>query len=191
MSHVILNKDLPVEQVKAVILLAFASDPMARWTYAEADQYLKHFPAVIEAMSGGAFAHGSAHFLEEGGAALWLPPGAEPDGQALEELFRRSVPQERFKDVMGIIEQMGNYHPSEPHWYLPMIGVEPAAQGRGLGSVLMKSMAEKLDDEGEIAYLESSNPRNISLYERHGFVRQGIIQAGQSPPLFPMVRLPR
>jgi hypothetical protein len=41
------------------------------------------------------------------------------------------------------------------------------------------------------AYLESSNPRNISLYERHGFEIIGLIQAGGSPTLTPMLRRPR
>ena len=44
------------------------------------------------------------------------------------------------------------------------------------------------DDDGLIAYLESSNPRNLSLYERHGFEIIGKIQAGTSPTLYPMIR---
>jgi hypothetical protein len=38
---------------------------------------------------------------------------------------------------------------------------------------------------------ESTNPRNVPLYERHGFERLGTIQSGSSPPLFPMLRRPR
>jgi hypothetical protein len=41
------------------------------------------------------------------------------------------------------------------------------------------------------AYLESSNPDNIPLYQQHGFELLGTIQAGASPPLFPMLRQPR
>jgi hypothetical protein len=40
-------------------------------------------------------------------------------------------------------------------------------------------------------YLESANPRNISLCLRHGFVAVGEIQAGSSPTVVPMLRLPR
>jgi hypothetical protein len=42
-----------------------------------------------------------------------------------------------------------------------------------------------------VAYLESTNPANLSLYVRHGFEVVGQMQAGRSPPLFPMVRQPR
>lgn len=47
------------------------------------------------------------------------------------------------------------------------------------------------DRDGTLAYLESSNPKNIPLYERHGFELLGTIQAGNSPPIFPMLRKPR
>ena len=43
----------------------------------------------------------------------------------------------------------------------------------------------------ERAYLESSNPKNMSLYERHGFESMGRIQIGDSPPAHPMIREPR
>jgi ribosomal protein S18 acetylase RimI-like enzyme len=85
---------------------------------------------------------------------------------------------------------MGRYHPSEPHWYLPLIGVDPARQSQGHGSALMRHALAACDRDGRPAYLESTNPRNLPLYERHGFERLGTIQAGASPPLFPMLRKP-
>jgi hypothetical protein len=47
------------------------------------------------------------------------------------------------------------------------------------------------DRDHMLAYLESSNPKNIPLYERHGFELLGTIQVGTSPPIFPMLRTPR
>ena len=79
----------------------------------------------------------------------------------------------------------------EPHWYLPLVGVEPNAQGRGLGGALMRHAVARCDQEDAPAYLESSNPRNISLYERHGFEVMGEIQMGSAPPVTPMLRQPR
>ncbi len=51
----------------------------------------------------------------------------------------------------------------------------------GLGALLMKHALRRCDEQGSVAYLESSNPRNISLYERHGFKIIGRIQSGSSP----------
>jgi GNAT superfamily N-acetyltransferase len=93
--------------------------------------------------------------------------------------------------VFGVLEQMDAYHPAEPHWYLPMIGVDPARQGKGYGSALLKHALARCDRDDKLAYLESSNPKNIPLYKRHGFELLGTIRVGSSPPLFPMVRKPR
>ena len=57
-----------------------------------------------------------------------------------------------------------------------------------LGSLLLKTALKRCDDDGVIAYLESSNPKNIPLYERHGFEVMGLIQPGDFPPLYPMLR---
>jgi len=94
-------------------------------------------------------------------------------------------------EVAAVMERMEQFHPHEPHWYLPLIGVDPALHGRGLGSALMQHALVRCDAEGMPAYLESTNPRNIGLYQRHGFEKQGIIQVGSSPLIVPMLRSPR
>jgi ribosomal protein S18 acetylase RimI-like enzyme len=86
---------------------------------------------------------------------------------------------------------MRHHHPSEPHWYLPLIGVDPFHQGKGLGHALMQHALVACDRDKKAAFLESTNPRNVTLYERHGFEMLGTIQVGTSPTLFPMLRKPR
>ena len=44
-----------------------------------------------------------------------------------------------------MLEQMGAYHPQAPHWYLPMIGVDPPYQGKGYGGALLKYGLEQCD----------------------------------------------
>ena len=72
-----------------------------------------------------------------------------------------------------------------------MIGVDPAKQGAGYGSALLKHALERCDADDKLAYLESSSPKNLPLYERFGFERLGTIAVGSSPPLFPMLRKSR
>ena len=125
------------------------------------------------------------------GAALWLPPDVHPDEEALAALIEETVADPVRKEVFAVIEQMASHHPREPHWYLPLIGVDPIQQGKGLGSALMRHALSRCDREKKLAYLESSSAKNIPLYEREGFERIGTIQAGEWPPLYPMVRTPR
>ncbi|MGO8147977.1 GNAT family N-acetyltransferase, partial [Rhizobium leguminosarum] len=67
-------------------------------------------------------------------------------------------------ETTAIFEQMATYHPTEPHWYLTLIGVDPAHQGKGHGDVLMAYALARCDHDHTPAYLESSNPRNIPFY---------------------------
>ncbi len=122
---------------------------------------------------------------------MWLPPGVEPDSERLGELIAGSAPKAILSDLMSVMEQMGSSHPEERHWYLPLIGVDPAMHGRGIGSALLTHALRRADADGVPAYLESSNPRNIDLYQRHGFEILRTIQVGSSPPVVPMLRRPR
>ena len=47
------------------------------------------------------------------------------------------------------------------------------------------------DREAQPAFLEATTPRSRDLYARHGFEVAGEIQAGKSPPMWPMLRSPR
>src|SRR5262249_11308387 len=125
------------------------------------------------------------------GAALWLPPGVHPDQAALGAIMQESLAGDRRDEVSGVFERMGGYHPAEPHWYLPMIGVDPRHQGRGYGSALLRPALMHADRDHVPAYLESSNPANVPLYERHGFLVRATIQVGSSPPIIPMLRAAR
>ena len=181
-----------IADVADLLTLAFSTDPAARWSWADPRVYLASFPRFVRAFGGAAFQSGTAHVAEGNkGAALWLPPGAEPDEEAMGILMQETVPAHIGKDGISVMQQMGNYHPKEPHWYLPLIGIDPMHQGKGLGGALMRHALAECDRDGSLAYLESSNPRNVTLYQHLGFELLGTIQAGSSPKLFPMLRKPQ
>jgi ribosomal protein S18 acetylase RimI-like enzyme len=180
------------DQAVGTVVLAFSADPVARWFYPDSHQYLLHLPSFVRAFAGKAFEYNSAYHVDGYlGAALWLPPDVHPDENGLIALLQRTIPEEKQQEIFAFIEQMDSSHPSEPHWYLPMIGVDPAKQGNGYGSALLKHALERCDNDGKLAYLESSSSKSIPLYQRHGFELLGTIQVGSSPPLFPMLRKPR
>jgi GNAT superfamily N-acetyltransferase len=174
------------------VVLAFTTDPMARWTWPYSHQFLAALPRMVRALGGAAFSSGSAFCTEDyAGAALWLPPGVHPDDKELEALLQSTVAPPLVSETAAVFEQMATYHPTEPHWFLPLIGVDPAHQGEGHGKALMAYALERCDRDHAPAYLESSNPRNIPFYRRHGFEPLGAIQVGSSPTVVPMLRGPR
>jgi len=179
-------------QAVSSIVAAFITDPLARFAWPAAHEHLRSMPLAAREFAGGSFEHDAAYVSDDLCAvALWLPPGVHPNGDGLEKVFRNTARPENMDDLLATFEQMEQAHPEEPHWYLPMIGVEPNAQGRGLGGAMMRHAVARCDHEGALAYLESSNPRNITLYERHGFEVMGTIQVGAGPIVTPMLRKPR
>jgi ribosomal protein S18 acetylase RimI-like enzyme len=176
----------------AVMTLGFGGDPTARWIWPEPHRYFTHFPEFVRAYAGGAFDYDSVHGVASlRGFAMWLPPGVHSDDPRLEASVRASVDPERHAEVFALFEEMGSYHPSEPHWFLPLIAVDPACQGSGLGSALLAHMLAQCDRDQHVAYLDSSNPKNVPLYERYGFSVLGEIRSGSCPVVYPMIRMPR
>jgi len=181
-----------VDETVACIVAAFITDPVARFAWTSPHEHLAGMNRVTRAFGGGSFAAGTA-FIDStfSAAALWMPPGVHPDGEENERVFRETARPAHLDDLLQTFEEMDGWHPQEPHWYLPLVGVDPHAQGRGLGGALMRHALAQSDAAGLPAYLESSNPRNISLYRRHGFEALGEIQVGAGPLVTPMLRSPR
>jgi GNAT superfamily N-acetyltransferase len=175
----------------ATLVTAFAADPAIRWMYPEPQQYLTHFPDFVRAFAGKSFEYRTAEVVSGFAcAALWLPPEVQPDEAAIVDVLQSTVSETRLTDTFKVFEQMGAYHPTEAHWYLPLIGVDPSQQGHGCGSALLRRALARCDRDEFPAYLEATNPRNATLYERFGFKALGRIQSGSSPEIIPMLRPP-
>ena len=175
-----------------VLKIAFVADPATRWVWPDPQKYLSHFSSFAKALGGRSFAYESAHYIGNySGAALWLPPNVSPDLDLLNALLQSNGSDEAKNDGPEVFEKMSRYHPQEPHWYLPLLGVDPLHYGKGLGSALMQHAIGICDLDNKFAYLESSSPKNIPFYERHGFELLGTIQVNTAPPIFPMLRKPR
>jgi GNAT superfamily N-acetyltransferase len=124
------------------------------------------------------------------GAAIWSPHDRWRSSVA--ELARMRVVTRRALPFLVGAQRVEQAHPSEPHYYLAILGVSPAAQGSGLGSALLRPMLDRCDREGVPAYLESSKERNVPFYERHGWRVTGELDfPSGGPKLWLMWRDPR
>jgi ribosomal protein S18 acetylase RimI-like enzyme len=179
------------DSIVDTLLLSFSADPCVRYIFPKPRDFMAGWPPFVMAMGGRGLDHGAAFVTEDGAAvSLWLPPGIEPDLETMLGVLA-DVPEEKGAVLEQVGEQIRSFHPEEPHWYLAAVGVDPARQGEGLGSAMIKEGLRLCDAQGLPAYLESSNPRNVPLYERHGFEVIGLVQPDDYPPLYPMLRAAR
>lgn len=176
-------------RVIATLVSAFIADPVERWLYPRPFAYMTGFPAFVGAFGGEAFKKETVWSLDGFAAvAMWLPPGAEADGDAIVAALSESVSAERHADAFAVLEQMDAAHPKAPHWYLPWLGVDCACQGAGLGAQLLRQCLVRVDADRSPAFLETPNPRTVPFYERHGFRVARVSQAGACPPVTSMLR---
>ncbi|MGB0360083.1 MAG: GNAT family N-acetyltransferase, partial [Endozoicomonas sp.] len=103
-------------------------------------------------------------------------------------MFQNNFDGAKLDEILSLLEQVDNFHPDEPCWHLAFLAVDPAQQNKGYGSALLEHILEVADRDNKLAYLESTNEFNLTLYQRHGFELIGKIQSGNSPSLFPMIR---
>jgi GNAT superfamily N-acetyltransferase len=130
------------------------------------------------------------------GAALWMPPDTWHMSPLAQLLLLPSIVRNLRADTPRLLRALTfieKKHPREPaHWYLPIIGIAPAWQGRGYGAALLRGVLERCDSDRLPAYLEASSARNVALYEHHGFETiEECRYARDGPPLWRMWREPR
>lgn len=186
-----------------IISLAFARDPVARFWWPAAHDYLYWWPRFAGAMNGRGFDHAGVDLIDGCAAAMWLPPGIETDPDDVAAVDADPGPtyadqklDQTYDFDPGVVSErlrteMARFHPDRPHWYLGVIGTDPACQGQGHARRLMEYRLAIADAAGDLAYLEASNPGLVPFYRQFGFEQVGVIDAHPVPPLFAMLRTPR
>lgn len=178
-------------EVGRVLADGFRDDPVMTWVFDEPgrDRKLQEFFGFV---ASEALVPLGATYVLPGSCANWTPPGTpewpEERGRRLGELLDRACSPSDLERLGTLDAAMQQHHPEGDLWYLGSIATVVEAQGRGNGTRLLATSLERVDAEGLPAYLESTNPRNVSLYERHGFRRTGTIDLPGGPPLTTMWR---
>lgn len=111
------------------------------------------------------------------GTAVWFRPGeSELTDQRIEQAGLNRAPNilgaaawTRFNSVCDYVERLHSKEAPEPHWYLPLLGVDPALQGQGAGSALLKIILDRAENDGFSTYLWTAKARNVPFYQRHDF----------------------
>jgi len=153
---------------------ALADGPMARWVYGDPPVlrvgstldifvgYVQTLPEPIGALIGD-------HVV---GVCASAPPGGCVGSVAPEEW--RTPPA-----VIGDPGDLSRQHYTwglmcahdlpERHWHLGPVSVEPGLQGAGIGARMLTMFGERMDEAGEVAWLETDKPENVVFYRRAGW----------------------
>lgn len=184
-----------VPELANVMTRAFFDAPQFEWLLPDPELRARAAPITFGAALRFMHPvdHGGEVFVEDEairGGAAWMPPGRWR-ASAWQQL--RAAPAL----IRGLgLRQLGEYgkrgqaleaamhaaHPSEPHWYLAILGTDPDVQAQGVGSALMRSGAQRCDREGADAYLECLEV-HIPYYERFGFAVTAAIAMPEGAPL--------
>lgn len=179
-----------VDSIAGTLAASFRDDPLCAWEFPDEDSRLRILPALFGFVARHLYVPSGWSAVAPGGAALWQDPGDAHSERLTPEQEREfvAVVEGQVGRLVALAGLLANVRPREPHWYLASIGVEPDAQGSGVGAGLLAFTLEQIDARGEASYLEASTPRSAALYERHGFETIGEYSVDGSPPLWPMWR---
>jgi len=180
----------------------FYGDPVLSWVFADEtrrmDQLMVLFTGMVDDMLPD---RGTVDLAGAACAAFWRDPtfehgrtAADRVDDALDEAAEDEpspFSADELERLVILGEVMMVNHPHEPHWYLKVVSTLPEHQGRGLGAAALDPVLARCDAEGSKAYLESTNPRNRTLYRRKGFVDAGELQIPDGPTMLQMWRDPR
>jgi GNAT superfamily N-acetyltransferase len=185
--------------LSAVLARAFDADPFINWVVRQdsrrAQRFTATFDVALRRMSKSLNETFTTTSLDA--CAIWKRPHQHALG-----LFEQLELLPAFARVMGwrglprfsrLLERAQTLHDQlapAPHYYLFMLGVDPAQQRRGLGSQLLEPMLARCDDENKLAYLETARAENLPFYSRHGFELAHILEEAPFPKLWLMRRPP-
>ena len=189
-----------VGRLASIAAAGFYDDPVLSWVFRDDERRLEQLTFLMTGLAGDMVPdRGTVHIVDDVCAAFWRDPSFEHHRTAADRvedaLAEGPAPPMPFADeelerlvILG--EVMMTNHPHEPHWYLNVVSTIPEHQGRGLGTAVLQPVLDRCDADGARAYLESSNPRNLTLYRRNGFVDAGEIPLPDGPSLIKMWRDP-
>jgi len=179
-----LNNLLRLEksQVRAaseVLSRAFHDDPLFSSFIPDPLQRKKKLHYLLETMVHYSVSYGEVYATSPNfeGVAVWLPfdkvemtlwRGIRNGGLSI--IFNLGLRSTfRQLSVSDLMSSRHKRHITSPHWYLYLLGVEPELQGKGYASKLVKAMLDRTDREGLACYLDNTNEKNLTMYQRYGF----------------------
>lgn len=161
-----------------VLARAFFKDPLMRYYLPDPARRARVLPSFMRVTLRYGLFYGEVYTTPGlDGMAGWLPPGQT--GMAILGLLRSSlgvIPPNlgweafrRIRQVEPAIDRIHHACVPGPHWYLMLLGVEPARQGQGIGGRLIAPKLAEARASGLPCYLETMTELDVAFYRKQRF----------------------
>jgi len=155
------------------VLVSFKNDPHLTWLLEESKNKFK-LNVLIDYVVHQTLRRGEIYLTDDNNAvALW---DFERNEKMSFHYIRRNLAfliQIGMRSVVRILKSEAhvnnNFRKYPRCCHLYMIGVLPAAQGKGLASALMNPMIRRMKEKSIPLFLETANRRNVDIYKKKGF----------------------
>ena len=186
---------------------ALAEDPFTYYMYETEQQRREILPFFLENFVNYCLRDGHVDVLQTNtgdimGGALWMGPQVTTispgifiwrmitAGRTLRAAIklgmRGLVKLAKYGDEFDRV----HHQAPTPHYYLSILGIVPEFQRQGLGATLLAPVIEQARKEKLSLYAESTNPKNLTFYERQGFHRFDEQNPAFGPPFFALQMFP-
>jgi predicted GNAT family acetyltransferase/acyl carrier protein len=177
------------DEAVATIVIAFCSDPVMGWLLPNPKKRLAFLRDFASFFIKNSQFNCSVHVLPDfSGTAIWTSVGEISPTSKLQSIFAEHVSLNVLRHYFSMSGELDSVRPAGKHLTLQLIGVDPVRQGQGIATALLEHGLKEADREGLSAYLESTNPRNESLYRRFGFEVVKEVSIAGSPTRKAMIR---
>lgn len=166
---------------------AFFLDPVWSWAFADPNHRRAQYGAWFGILVGSVLGHQWVWTTPAYEAvSVWVPPGrpelSDTDEEHLGRVLKEMV-GERFELIEEVFARFEASHPRhEDHFYLSLLGTHTDYRGLGIGMELLTANLSGIDALQMPAYLESTNPRNLTRYASVGFEVYGTFDLPDDGP---------
>jgi ribosomal protein S18 acetylase RimI-like enzyme len=165
-----------------VIARAFQPQPLTHWLLGRGSNTLQRGVRLIELEFEKALPYELTFTtMDRRGAALWHPPNKKVklwsdlvwsiNSAAAIGIGRRTISHMITGLRLALLQPKGSL------FYLALLGVDPDAQGEGIGSALLQPGLRLCDEQNIPAYLVTDTRDAVRFYQRQGFQVKNQISA--------------
>lgn len=178
----------------AVLARAFMGDPVICHYWPRLADQTRRLPTFFTDLLRQHHRHGHVDLAVAAdqivGAALWLPPNSSTPNRLIASARLWLTCGPRTPVIRQARRAMNHLHTTEPHWYLSILGAEPALHGAGHGRALLTHRHQIIDHTHHNTYLVCTQAATSGFYARTGYRTTDNITIPNGPTVYWMHRPP-